>query len=244
MMLAVCGHSAMDWDTADDSCPNRCRRPSPQAPPGMSFGRPVGGGTRARLRPPATAPTLRAPHPSTARLPRRDSAAGPLAPRAAANRPSESVGRREQADISVSKRQSRLQPRIGIATTVTVYRELLDEGVDVWRPIEADRENDGSYGSPTMRPKAKLGRSHLEPESDVSAAISACCGRLGRLSRLRFRLQAQARGQRAGLRARRPVRLAQRVRRRHGARPAGPRGGGRLGRVRPGRSDFTAVCLG
>jgi hypothetical protein len=30
-----------------------------------------------------------------------------------------------------------------VTTTVTVYVELLDEGVDVWRPVEAEREDDG-----------------------------------------------------------------------------------------------------
>jgi len=29
--------------------------------------------------------------------------------------------------------------------TETIYMELLDEGVDVWRPVEAERRQDGLY---------------------------------------------------------------------------------------------------
>ena len=35
-------------------------------------------------------------------------------------------------------------------TTVTVYVELLDEGVDVWRPVDAERENDGVVRLPDV----------------------------------------------------------------------------------------------
>jgi hypothetical protein len=37
-------------------------------------------------------------------------------------------------------------------TTVTVYVELLDEGVDVWRPVEAERESDGVVRLPGNAP--------------------------------------------------------------------------------------------
>ena len=40
-------------------------------------------------------------------------------------------------------------------TTVTVYVELLDEGVDVWRPVEAERENDGVVRLPSVAPEGE-----------------------------------------------------------------------------------------
>jgi hypothetical protein len=35
--------------------------------------------------------------------------------------------------------------------TQTVYVELLDEGVDVWRPVEADGGNGGTYRLPVTK---------------------------------------------------------------------------------------------
>jgi hypothetical protein len=37
-------------------------------------------------------------------------------------------------------------------TTETVYVELLDEGVDVWRPVEATREDDDVVRLPNHAP--------------------------------------------------------------------------------------------
>jgi hypothetical protein len=34
-----------------------------------------------------------------------------------------------------------------------VYLELLDEGVDVWRPVQAERENDGIVRLPSDAPE-------------------------------------------------------------------------------------------
>jgi hypothetical protein len=39
-----------------------------------------------------------------------------------------------------------------VTSTVTVYVPLLDEGVDVWRPVEADRESDAVVKLPTAAP--------------------------------------------------------------------------------------------
>jgi hypothetical protein len=36
--------------------------------------------------------------------------------------------------------------------TETVYVELLDEGVDVWRPVQAQVEGDGVYRLPDSAP--------------------------------------------------------------------------------------------
>jgi hypothetical protein len=34
---------------------------------------------------------------------------------------------------------------VAAPTTVTIYVALLDEGTDVWRPVQAQRQGDGSY---------------------------------------------------------------------------------------------------
>lgn len=39
--------------------------------------------------------------------------------------------------------------------TVTVYIELLDEGVDVWRPVEAQWEADGVARLPSDAPEGE-----------------------------------------------------------------------------------------
>ena len=42
-------------------------------------------------------------------------------------------------------------------TTVMVYVELLDEGVDVWRPVDAERENQGVVRLPSDAPEGETG---------------------------------------------------------------------------------------
>jgi hypothetical protein len=39
--------------------------------------------------------------------------------------------------------------------TETIYVELLDEGVDVWRPVEADREDDDVVRLPDHAPEGE-----------------------------------------------------------------------------------------
>jgi hypothetical protein len=34
---------------------------------------------------------------------------------------------------------------VATQSTATIYVALLDEGTDVWRPVEARKQNDGSY---------------------------------------------------------------------------------------------------
>jgi hypothetical protein len=42
--------------------------------------------------------------------------------------------------------------------TQTIYVELLDEGVDVWRPVEATVEADGAFRLPDHAPRDEAWR--------------------------------------------------------------------------------------
>jgi hypothetical protein len=42
-----------------------------------------------------------------------------------------------------------------MTSTVTVYIKLLDEDVDVWRPVEAERLNDDIVRLPTAAPEGE-----------------------------------------------------------------------------------------
>lgn len=41
----------------------------------------------------------------------------------------------------------------GTSLTRTIYVRLLDEGVDVWRPVEAEEEEHGAFRLPTSAPE-------------------------------------------------------------------------------------------
>jgi hypothetical protein len=42
--------------------------------------------------------------------------------------------------------------------TQTIYIELLDEGVDVWRPVEAEAETEDIFRLPPTAPEGELWR--------------------------------------------------------------------------------------
>lgn len=61
----------------------------------------------------------------------------------------------------------------------TIYVQLLEEGIDVWRPVEAEEEDDGAFRLPAHAPSGEVWE--FEPGSLV-----ACEDRLGDLVAVRL----------------------------------------------------------
>ena len=54
-----------------------------------------------------------------------------------------------------------------------MYVELLDEGVEVWRPVDAEAETDHIVASQTRRPATSIGRLGLQAASGANGATWA-----------------------------------------------------------------------
>jgi hypothetical protein len=60
----------------------------------------------------------------------------------------------------------------GITTPMpqhTIYVELLSEGVDVWRPVQAEQQPDGTFRLPDHTPEGESWR--FPPGSNVRCAL-------------------------------------------------------------------------
>jgi hypothetical protein len=66
-------------------------------------------------------------------------------------------------------------------TQQTIYVELLDEGVDVWRPVQTDQQPDGTFRLPDHAPEGENWRfppgskvrCELQPLADAPALVAA-----------------------------------------------------------------------